>query len=216
MERQAHRSDIQATRIAVHRGGRMVLRDVSFSLGSGQALLLKGPNGAGKSTLLRAIAGLLPLASGHILRGAVDITVDPDSHRAGLMYIGHGLGLKAALTARENLTFWRAAMDGVGAVEAALAAFSLAPIADMAVGRLSAGQQRRVSLARLLLTDAPLWLLDEPTVTLDTAAIGQLIMLMDRHCGQGGMIIAATHQDLDLAAAQTLPLAPALAFEDAL
>jgi heme exporter protein A len=218
MEQQAHSVGIHAAGLAVSRGGRMVLRDVSFSLKAGEALLLKGPNGAGKSTLLRAVAGLLPLESGQILRNGVNISDDPDGHRAGLMYVGHGLGLKASLTARENLAFWRAAMGGSGDVAAALTAFGLLPVADMAVGRLSAGQQRRVSLARLLLAEAPLWLLDEPTVTLDAAACEQLTVLMNRHCAKGGMIMAATHQDLALEKARTLHLMPASvpAFEDAL
>lgn len=208
--------DLTVADITVGRGGRTVLRGVSFSLAAGGALVLKGANGAGKSTLLRAIAGLLPLAAGRILRSGDDVADDPEGHRAGLMYVGHALGLKATLTVAENLAFWASVLAAPpDRVARAMDGFALGPLANLAVGRLSAGQQRRASLARLGLADAALWLLDEPTVSLDAAAVDRLTAVMADHRRQGGMIIAATHQDVGLADAQTLTLTPVSPWQEA-
>jgi heme exporter protein A len=132
------------------------------------------------------------------------------------MYVGHALGLKSALTVAENLRFWAEALGATpDRVARAMDSFALGPLANLAVGRLSAGQQRRASLARLGLVDASLWLLDEPTVSLDAATVDRLTAVMGDHRRRGGMIIAATHQDVGLADAQTLTLTPVTPWQDA-
>lgn len=181
--------------VAVARGGVRVLEGVSFTLGPGQALILRGPNGIGKSTLLRAIAGLQPPAAGRI-----DL---PDDSAA---YAGHADGLKPTLTAAENLGFWRAVFGGAGKVADALAALDLGSLADRPAGTLSAGQKRRLGLARLLVTGRPLWLLDEPATSLDAASVAQLEALLRAHLAAGGAAVIASHTDLDLPGAATLGL----------
>lgn len=193
---------IEASALAVERGGRIVFSNIGFRLGSGEALLVTGPNGAGKSTLLRALAGLLPLAQGQI-------TLTPDENRLAELchYVGHADALKPSLSAYENLEFWAALLatgqgagDSIQKIEAALARLGLARIADLPSAYLSAGQKRRASLARLLAVDRPLWLLDEPATALDAASQKVLSAMMTAHIGEGGMIIAATHAALGLTA----------------
>lgn len=190
--------------LALARGGRAVLEDVSFTVCGGEALLVIGPNGAGKSTLLRALAGLLAPASGEIaLSGGGSGEVPVQAH-----YIGHAEAMKSALSARENLAFW-AQMLGEGdglAPQAALERFSLPRVADLPVGWLSAGQKRRVALARLLVAPRPVWLLDEPATALDAAALAGFARLMSGHLAAGGLIVAATHAPLGLAGARELRL----------
>ena len=172
----------------------------------GEALLVTGPNGAGKSSLLRAIAGFLPLGSGHITFHGRN-----EDMPAGLRahYLGHADALKNALTAAENLDFWAAMLGAPAArprAETALARLALSHVADLPVAYLSAGQRRRVALARLLMVERPLWLLDEPTTALDSAAQNRLAEMMRDHLGRGGMLIAATHAPLGLAGARELRL----------
>lgn len=172
----------------------------------GEALLVTGPNGAGKSSLLRSIAGFLPLGSGRITFHDSD-----EDMPAGLRahYIGHADALKNALTAAENLEFWAAMLGASPAsppAEAALARLALGHVADLPVAYLSAGQRRRVALARLLMAARPLWLLDEPTTALDAAAQERLAEMMRDHLARGGMLIAATHSPLGLAGARELRL----------
>lgn len=188
-------------RITLERGGRRLFSDLSFEAAAGEALTVTGPNGAGKSSLLRAIAGLLRLASGELRLEGGD---DEQSLGEQAHYLGHADALKATLTARENLEFWAAMLD-VGAapaerlsIEAALDRFGLAHVADFSVGALSAGQKRRVALARLLVAYRPLWLLDEPTAALDAAAQTRLGDVMRAHLAGGGLIVAATHAALGL------------------
>jgi heme exporter protein A len=195
--------------IAIERGGRPILTGLAFEARAGAALIVVGPNGAGKSSLLRAIAGLLPLAAGAIRLdgGAADASVGEQAH-----YLGHADALKAALSAGENLAFWAGAMGGRSSADAwrgALDRLGLAHVADFPARALSAGQRRRVALARLLVAERPIWLLDEPTTALDVAAQGLFAAVMREHLAAGGLIVAATHAPLDLDGAETLRLGAA-------
>ena len=196
---------IDARDLSLARGGRSVLAGVSFTLGSGEALLVTGPNGAGKSTLLRGLAGLLDLAGGEIAfaGGGEDEGLAANAH-----YVGHSEALKGALTARENLDFWAAALSRAPGLTAsdALARFGLPRVADLPVGWLSAGQKRRVALARLLVAPRPVWLLDEPATALDAAAQAGFAALMGEHLAAGGIVVAATHAPLGLSGARELRL----------
>ena len=181
----------------------MVFSGLSFGLAGGELLAVTGPNGAGKSTLLRLVAGLLRPAAG-------TIGLEP-SDDAGLVgqvhYLGHLDALKPCLTVRQNLEFWRRLWAGTDAA-AALAAVGLEDLADLPAGVLSAGQRRRVALARLLVAQRPVWLLDEPATALDAAAEGRLGRLIAGHLAAGGLAIAATHRDLPVRATATLRLGP--------
>lgn len=171
-------------------------------LDAGKALILRGPNGAGKTTLLRTIAGLQPP-----LRGTIDGAEDR------VAYGAHADGLKAMLSVSENLRFW-ARVYGEHDITAALAAYALEPLRDRLAGTLSAGQKRRAGLARLMVTQRPVWLLDEPTVSLDTDAVAMFAGAVDAHLAGGGSAILATHIDLGLQA-ETLDLTPYRAAPDA-
>ena len=195
---------LEARDLACLRGERVVFAGLSFALAPGGALLLTGPNGAGKSSLLRLLAGLLVPAEGSLLWGGEDALADRARHARRLRYVGHGDALKPALTARENLAFY-ARLWG-GEVEAALTALDLLPLADLPARVLSAGQRRRLGLARLALAPAPLWLLDEPTTGLDAASVQRLGALLARHREAGGMVLAATHLPLPLPGAAELRL----------
>ena len=195
-----------AEKVCVDRGGRRIVEGVDFVLSDGEALILSGPNGAGKSTLLRAIAGLLPLAAGRL-------ALDGDSEEiaASLHYVGHAEGMKPALTVRQNLDFWSSFLSREGAAPAlapqdALAAFGLAHVIDIPAGYLSAGQKRRIALARLLVAPRPIWLLDEPTTALDVRAQAALATVMARHRASGGIVLAATHSPVGLENAAELKL----------
>ena len=179
---------LKVTDLTVARGGVPVLESVSFELSAGRILILRGPNGSGKTTLLRTIAGLQPPLS-----GAVE--VEPDS----IAYGAHADGLKATLTVAENLEFW-AGVYGATGIEAALHAFDLARLAGRPAQNLSAGQKRRLGLARLLVTQRPIWALDEPTVSLDADSVGLFAEAVKTHVGQGGSVIVATHIDLGIEA----------------
>ena len=195
---------LAARDLACVRGGRLVFEGVSFEVAAGHALVLTGPNGAGKSSLLRQVAGLLDIEQGEIaLAGG-----DPERSIAELAhYAGHLDGLKPSMTAIETLRFWAAYLGGNQAsADAALEAMALAPLADLPVAYLSAGQKRRLSLARLAASPRPLWLLDEPSVALDAASVEGLRGFMVTHLAQGGIIIAATHLDLGLENARELRL----------
>jgi heme exporter protein A len=184
------------------RGGRPVLAGVGFALADGETLLLRGPNGAGKSTLLRALAGLLP-AHGRI---ELDGSTDRDLRTEHLAFAGHLDAVKGQLTVAENLAFWAALVGG--SVETALDAFDLALLADRPAHLCSAGQRRRLGLARLLLAPRRLWLLDEPTVALDADSEARLIAAVRAHAAAGGITVVATHAGLDLSPSRTFTLAP--------
>jgi heme exporter protein A len=177
------------------RGGVPVLADLSFTVAAGAALVLAGPNGAGKTTLLRTLAGLQPAVSGQV-------SVPPEA----LAYAAHADGVKAALTVRENLAFW-AAVHGRNGVDMALRAMNLAALADRPGAQLSAGQRRRLGLARLLVTGRPVWLMDEPTVSLDAGSVALFAEVVRAHLADGGLAVMASHVDLGIAAPR-LDLAP--------
>jgi len=180
------------------RGDRKVLAGLNFIAASGEPLAVTGPNGAGKTTLLRLVAGLLEPAQGTIelAGGAPELTVAEQAH-----YLGHRDALKPALSVSENLQFWQAFLGGDGApVASSLDAVGLGGLADLPAGYLSAGQRRRLSIARLLAAQRPIWLLDEPTAALDTAGQERLAELVRAHLAGGGILMAATHGSLGLPA----------------
>jgi len=243
-----------ADKLSLHRGSRLILNDVSFTLGASEALVLTGPNGAGKTTLIRAIAGFLPLTSGSITLegGAEDHDIGEQSH-----FVGHRDGIKGALTVEENATFFAQYLGspgvfplpsgegtGVGrrkepegrgneatspgcpptpppsprgggeqSVQPTLERLGLDALAEVPAAWLSAGQRRRLGLSRLLLAKRPLWLLDEPTVSLDTAAVETLARMISDHLASGGMAIAATHIPLGLTKPRELRLSGGHAVE---
>ncbi|MBN8994164.1 MAG: heme ABC exporter ATP-binding protein CcmA [Rhizobiales bacterium] len=194
-----------AAGLGARRGGREVFTGLSFAVAGGELMAVTGPNGAGKSTLLRVIAGLLaPVAGAVTLDPAPSDGIGTECH-----YVGHADALKPALTVAANLKFWRSVLSGKGSIDEALDAVGIARLADLPVATLSAGQKRRAALARLLVAPRRLWLLDEPTGALDTAAEAMLGRLLTKHLVAGGIAIAATHRPLPVTAAQRLALGAA-------
>jgi heme exporter protein A len=185
---------LSAENLACERGGRIVFSNQNFSLGSGELLQLTGPNGSGKSSLLRLLANLSEPNHGKISLegGAPELTLGQQAH-----YIAHSDASKSALTVTENLNFWRGFLGG-GDLMRALHAVNLSPFADYPAALLSAGQKRRLALARLALVPRAIWLLDEPSVGLDDSAQKLLAGLMNGHLREGGLIVAATHVPLGL------------------
>ncbi len=175
--------------LTIARGGIAVLSGLSFHIDPGHALILRGPNGSGKTTLLRTIAGLQPPLDGTI-SGADD----------QIAYMAHADGIKPTLTVAENLTFW-AAVFGSRSIDAALNAFDMTGLAHRRAGLLSAGQKRRLGLSRLVVTDRPVWILDEPTVSLDRSTVDRFSDLVVGHLSDGGIALMATHIDLGVEAA---------------
>jgi len=211
-------ADLVAEDLACRRGARLVFAGVSFRLGAGGALVLTGANGSGKSSLLRLVAGLLAPAAGRLIWGGAQVGRDLAGHHARLHYVGHQDAVKPVMTPRETLVFW-AALGGpqlpgaASAVENALAAFALDAVADWPCRWLSAGQRRRLALARLLVRPAPLWLLDEPASALDADSQARLEEVIAAHRAAGGRVLLATHAAiaLDNAAGLTLDtFAPAV------
>ncbi len=190
---------LSVTDLSCARGSAQVLAGVGFSVGEGEALILRGPNGAGKTTLLRTLAGLTPP-----LAGAIDCA--PDS----IAYAGHADGLKAQLTVAENLRFWAGAF-AAGGIDRAVDAFDLGALVDRRAGEMSAGQKRRLSLARLLVTGRPVWCLDEPTVSLDVQNVARFASAVEHHLAEGGCAVIATHIDLGLPNARGLDVTPYMA-----
>lgn len=194
--------------LACRRNGRTVFAGLSFRLPGGTAALLRGPNGAGKSSLLRVIAGLLPPAAGDVRLGGVSLARDPGAVQESVAFAGHLDAVKPALTVAGNLALWAGIFGAApGRVSAALERFGLAGMATRPAGQCSAGQRRRLGLARLLLTDRPLWLLDEPTVSLDAGSAALVAELVREHAGRGGIALIATHIDLGLGDVPVLDMA---------
>jgi heme exporter protein A len=203
---------LTARNLWIERGGRPVIADLSFSVAAGEALLLTGPNGAGKTTLLRASAGFLPPAEGSLAITGAEGEAGPGDL---CHWLGHTNAVKAALSVYDNLAFWARFLGGDPAsVEAALARFGIDGLAGVPAGYLSQGQSRRLGLARLLVVRRPVWLLDEPTVSLDAASTAVLAGVVAEHTRAGGLALVATHLPLGLAGARTLALAPPAAVAD--
>lgn len=221
--------ELTVEHLSVARNDVPVVSDVSFSVSAGRALIVRGANGAGKTTMLRALAGLLPTVSGRIaLTGNSDGFTHDDEATVGerAHLVGHHNGIKAHMTVAENLRFWArflgsqkrtqkagATSSSAGgnaateaSVEAALAAFDLLELADIPTGLLSAGQKRRTGLARLIAAPRPIWLLDEPTTSLDTTSAERVSDAVNKHLADGGLAVVATHLPLDIAPADTMTM----------
>ena len=190
------------------RSEHMVFRRLDFDLSSGDALVLIGPNGSGKSSLLRMMAGLLRPYDGRLLWDGEDALDDFDEHGANLHYVGHHDAVKSVLTVSENIKFWAELRGGndLGIAEA-LKIFDIKHLYDTPGQFLSAGQKRRVNLARIIAAPAPLWLLDEPTTALDKATIKRLEAAIQNHRDSGGMVVLSTHSDVNMPGSKTLDLA---------
>ncbi|WP_374472096.1 heme ABC exporter ATP-binding protein CcmA [Phenylobacterium sp.] len=186
---------VELQAVAVRRGGRLLFEGVDLALHAGEACALTGANGVGKTSLLRCVAGLVRAEAGQVAFGGIEPS---EARGAGLHFVGHHDGLKPARTAREELAFWTRWLGGAEIGEAA-EALELGPLLDLEVRRLSAGQRRRVALARLLAAPRPLWLLDEPLSPLDARWRARLGEIMQRHLDGGGMILAAVHDPLPVA-----------------
>ncbi|MGB3146793.1 MAG: heme ABC exporter ATP-binding protein CcmA [Paracoccaceae bacterium] len=183
--------------LSVARGGVTILTGISFELAAGQMLVLEGPNGVGKTSLLRVVAGLQPAAGGQVVFGR-----GPGS----VAYAAHADAVKPSLTVSENLSFW-AAIHGAGSIDPALEAMNLGALAHRPAQNLSAGQRRRLGLARLFLANLPIWALDEPTVSLDRASSALFAERLAAHLGKGGSALVASHIELGMATAERLDLA---------
>ena len=200
-------ADLVVDRLACRRSERLVFQGLSCVLPPGGALLLTGANGSGKSSLLRLLATLLTPAAGMVTWAGAPVARDLARYRANLHYVGHLDAIKPALGVAETLAFWTE-MRGwpTSGIVAALDAFALEAVADWPCRWLSAGQRRRLALARLIAAPAPVWLLDEPTAALDADGERRLITAIERHRAAGGRVVIATHQALGLADAQYLVL----------
>lgn len=185
--------------LSCRRGGRLVFQGLSARLDSGRALAVRGANGSGKSSLLRVLAGLVPAADGTACLGDADLR-SRTSWQEQVAYAGHLDAVKPALTVADNLAVWASLFEAPAALRAeALDWFELSSIADRPAAQCSAGQKRRLGLARLvLMRGRPLWLLDEPTVSLDAAASGRVAELVRAHMADGGLALIATHVALGL------------------
>ncbi|MBT8445736.1 MAG: heme ABC exporter ATP-binding protein CcmA [Gammaproteobacteria bacterium] len=179
--------------VAIERGGRRLLASLSFTLADGELAIAQGPNGSGKTTLLRALAGLAPPASGRIEFAGRSLYQAARAGESPVIYTGHAEGLKAELTVRENLSFYRALWESGADIASAIERIGIGHCADRSVGELSAGQRRRASLARVLLSSARIWILDEPFTNLDGDGRSLIVKLVGEHLGRGGLVVIASH-----------------------
>jgi heme exporter protein A len=193
---------LEARDLAIVRGGREIFSGLRFEVAAGAALLVTGPNGAGKSSLLRTVAGLVRMTAGTLRLDGGDPELTPGEQAH---YLGHQDALKPSLSVAENLSFWAQYLGGDPGSDA-LAAVGLESLAALPAAYLSAGQRRRLSIARLIAVKRPLWLLDEPVTALDRAAQQRFAELMKRHLAGGGLIVAATHGPIGLDGAAELRL----------
>ena len=196
-------SGLRSQDLACERGGRRVFSHLNFAVAKGGALILHGPNGSGKSSLLRVLAGLLRPSQGSLVWDGDPVNDDPETYHAALRYVGHLDAIKPTMTVRENLAFWAEFYGGSDA-DAGLAGLDLEHLADIPARFLSAGQRQRLGLARILAAPAPLWLLDEPTVTLDESTVATVEKMIADHRANGGIIVVATHTGIDIPDAERL------------
>jgi heme exporter protein A len=195
-------TSLAAYEISCQRGGRRLFAGLNFALAPGESLLVTGPNGAGKTSLLRLIAGLLPLHAGRIESGDTSATLPELCH-----YVGHANGIKSALTLRENVDFWVDFLGDDGAdLEGAYQTFGLAELKQLPAGLLSAGQKRKLALLRLFAAKRPIWLLDEPSVSLDAPSVKMLDKAIAHHLAQGGIAVVASHTPLKVRFTRELAL----------
>ncbi len=203
-------SGIEGRGLVCVRGERTVFAGVDFAVAPGGALKLTGPNGSGKSSLLRLVAGLLRPAAGMISWDGAAVDDDADAHRARLRFVGHLDAVKPALTVAENLAFWAGLLGGGHeankTVDQALERLGIGNLANVPAQLLSAGQRRRLALARIVAAPAPLWLLDEPTVTLDEESVATVESLIADHRAAGGLVVVATHAGIGIPGTDVLRL----------
>jgi heme exporter protein A len=193
---------LSAEGLAIRRGPRTLFRNLSFAVQPGDYLEIRGPNGAGKTSLLRALAGFLRPFEGRV---SCENLEEP---ALGLHFVGHLNGLKGGATARAHLQYWAGLLGGGDRLQAAAQALAIVAVLDLPARVLSQGQQRRLALARLLIAERPIWLLDEPGAALDQAGRALVADLVASHCGKGGVAIAAVHEALGPTPAQIVTLAP--------
>ncbi len=194
-------------RLSCRRSERMVFTGLDFAVPAGGALLLTGPNGSGKSSLMRLMAGLIRPYGGRLEHDGVRLADDPALHRELVAYLGHQEAVKPMLTVGEGIRFWASLRGHRDRAEAAMAAMGLGDLTEVAGRFLSSGQRRRAGLARVIAGGAPIWLLDEPTVGLDTKSIAALETALAAHRAEGGIVVAATHAPIVLPGAGGLNLA---------
>ncbi len=191
-------TSLSVENLACIRGGRLLFRDLSFSVSPGEVLSIEGPNGVGKTSLLRMIAGFLPAAAGSIVLHAQGPISEPEERGKQIGWLGHQDGAKPQLTAAEVLNFFASLHGLLCDVTSFLVSAGLERCAELPCQYLSAGQRRRLALARLAMTGRPLWLLDEPLAALDSSGKAFVTGLIASHCASGGIVLAATHEPLDI------------------
>ena len=201
--------DLNIEKISLKRGNRLLIKDLSFSLKKGESLLVTGPNGVGKTTLIRSIAGFLDPEKGKISYQAEAKTTDQDdeeTRREHIHYIGHKNGIRTSLTVLENLEFWKSFFASETDLKEIIKTYYLESLINIPAGYLSAGQKRRLGLARLSIVKRAIWLLDEPTVSLDEMSANIVATAASNHLKNGGILVAATHIPLEIPFTQHIQL----------